>query len=106
MTINTLADRYAAAKKVLDDQEAIVKGLKAEIVALGVEEVEGARNFVKIGLGERNTLDTKAVEAELGAAWVKAHSKSSIYEILRIKAKPVKKLVGEALAELENVAGF
>jgi hypothetical protein len=101
MTINTLADRYAAAKAVLDAAEAEVKALKAEIVALGVDEVEGARNYVKIGLGERNTLDGKAVAAELGAAWVKAHSKSSVYEILRIVAKPVKKLVGEALEALD-----
>jgi hypothetical protein len=106
MTINTLADRYAAAKKVLDDQEAIVKGLKAEIVALGVEEVEGARNFVIVGLRERNTLDTKAVLAKLGALWVKANTKSTVYENLTIKAKPVKKLVGEAIEELQQAAGF
>lgn len=101
MTINTLADRYAAAKAVLDAAEATVKELKAEIVALGVEQVEGARNFVNVGLAERSTLSTKDVIAELGAAWVKAHSSSSVYEVLRIKAKPVKKLVGEALALLD-----
>lgn len=102
MTINTLADRYAAAKAVLDEAEAAVKALKNEIVALGVEVVEGNRNFVKVGLGQRNTLDAKAVEAELGAAWVKAHTKAgAVYEILTIKAKPVKVLVAAALEALD-----
>ena len=101
MTINTLADRYIAAAEVLKEAEAAVKALKAEIVALGEDEVEGSRGIVKISLGQRSTLDAKAVEDELGKDWVAAHTKQgAVYEILRIVAKPVKKLVAEAIAEL------
>ena len=100
MSINILADRYCAAKAVLDEAEAQVKALKDEILALGVEVIEGNRNFVNVGLSERGSLDKKAVEDELGAAWVKAHTKVTLVTSLRIKAKPVKKLVAEAVLEL------
>jgi hypothetical protein len=99
--VNTLADRYAAAKAILDEAEDAVKALKAEIVALGTDEVEGRSCFVKIGLGQRNSLDAKAVEETLGKEWVKAHTKQgAVYEVLTIKAKPVKVLVAKALDEL------
>jgi hypothetical protein len=103
MTTAALADKYIAAKAVLDAAEAVVKELKKEIAALGVEQIEGARGFVKIGLGQRNTLDGKAVEAELGAQWVKDHTKQgAVYEILTIKAKPIKVEVAKQLAELAS----
>jgi hypothetical protein len=107
MTINTLADRYAAAKELLSEQEDIVKALKAEIVALGVVQVEGRSCFVNVSLGSRKTLDAKAVVSALGQPWVDAHTKEGKeYEILNIEAKPVKALVAKALAELEDAAGF
>lgn len=102
MTINSIADRYIAAKEILDRAEAEVKALKNEIVDLGVDQVEGARGFVNVGLGQRSSLDAKAVEDALGVAWVKAHTKpGKVYEILTIEAKPVKTLVAKALAELD-----
>ena len=100
MTINILADRYAAAKAVLDEAEAAVKAIKEEILALGAEEIEGRNCFVKVGLSERATLDKKAVERELGADWVVEHSKVTLVTSVRIAAKPVKKLVAEAHAEI------
>jgi hypothetical protein len=107
MAINTLADRYIAAKELLDHAEAAVKALKKEIVALGVDQVEGARGFVNVGLGQRNTLDAKAVLAKLGAVWVKANTKQgAVYEILTIEAKPIKVEVAKALEELQQAAGF
>ena len=100
MTINVLADKYAAAKAVLDEAETAVKALRAEIVALGLEEIEGRSCFVKLGLSERKTLDGKAVEAELGKDWVAAHSKVTLVERLTIKNKPVGTLVAKALEDL------
>lgn len=98
--INTLADRYAAAKAVLDEQAAIVAELKDAIKALGVEQIEGNSCFVNVGLSERSTLDGKAVETELGKAWVKAHSKVTLVERVTIKAKPQKNLVAAAVKQL------
>ena len=99
--INALADRYAAAKAVADAAAAEVKALADEIKALGQEQIEGSRCFLKIGLSERSTLDTKAVKAELGEQWVKDHSKVTLVTSLTIKAKPVGTLVAKAL---QNVA--
>jgi hypothetical protein len=98
--INTLADRYAAAKAVSDEAAKITKALADELKALGQEVIEGKVTIVTVGLSERNTLDGKAVEAELGAEWVKAHSKTTLVESLRIKNKPQKSLVAEAIAEI------
>ena len=84
---NELADQYAACKIAAEAAEAQVKALRAEILALGAEEVEGFNCTIKVGLSERNTLDSKAVEAEMGKDWVKARSKTTLVESLRIKAK-------------------
>ncbi len=103
--INTLADQYAAAKAVLDAAEAAVKEIKEQLVALGQEAVEGKSCIVTVSLGQRNSLDANAVEAALGADWVKAHTKAgAVYEILRIKNKPSAKLVRTAIDALEDVA--
>jgi hypothetical protein len=99
--INTLADRFAAAKAVADAAEAALKLLKDEIKALGQEQIEGKTCFVNLGLSERGTLDGKAVAAELGADWVKAHTKITLVERITLKNKPIGTLVALAL---ENVA--
>jgi hypothetical protein len=56
---------------------------------------------VNLGLSERGTLDGKAVAAELGADWVKAHTKITLVERITLKNKPIGTLVALAL---ENVA--
>jgi hypothetical protein len=99
--INSLADRYAAAKAVADAAETALKLLKDEIKALGQEQIEGKSCFVNLGLSERGTLDGKAVVAKLGADWVKAHTKITLVERITLKNKPIGTLVALAL---ENVA--
>ncbi len=102
MTINILADRYAAAKAVSDAAAKVTKELADQLKALGVETIEGKVTICEISLSERNTLDGKAVVAQLGEAWVKAHSKTTLVETIRIKAKPQKSLVADMVAELAN----
>ena len=99
--INSLADRYAAQKAVADAADAALKILKDEIKALGQEQIEGKTCFVNLGLHERGALDGKAVVAELGAEWVKAHTKFTLVERITLKNKPIGTLVALAL---ENVA--
>jgi hypothetical protein len=90
MTSNrTLADRYAAAKADLDAAEAVVKALKAEIEALGIDVAHGDDVDVVIDLRERKgSLDEKALlrlitPDELSAC----RGKATVYTTLRIKAK-------------------
>jgi len=92
------ADRYAALKAIVDAAEKELKLLKAEIVATGSDLVKGDEYDVKVNLGERTTLDAKAVLAALGADWVKANSKATTYEILKVVPKAVTVDLSAALA--------
>jgi hypothetical protein len=90
MTSNrTLADRYAAAKADLDAAEAIVKALKAEIEALGIDVAHGDDVDVVVDLRERKgSLDEKALLRLITPDELTAcRGKPTVYSSLRIKAK-------------------
>ena len=67
-----LADRLGALKAEIADLEAREKALRDELVRLGVPAIEGAVYDTTITEAVRWTLDTKAVKAEMGAAWYDA----------------------------------
>ena len=84
--MTVLADRYA-------DLDAEIKGLlrlqaelKAEIKALGREELVGERNIVTLSLSERSTLDTKMVREILTDDQVAVCTKVALVETIRVKA--------------------
>lgn len=85
----TLADRYVAAKAALEAAEAVVKALKAEIEATGLERVVGDDADVTVSLQERKgAIDEKALlrlitPDELAAC----RAAPTMYSVLRIKAK-------------------
>jgi cell division ATPase FtsA len=97
-TNRATADRYAALKAIVDAAEKELKLLKAEIVATGSDLVQGDEYDVKVNLGERKTLDAKAVLAALGADWVAANTKATTYEILKVVPKAVTVDLSAALA--------
>lgn len=101
MKINTLADRYTAAKAVADAAIEEVEELKTKIVALGLPEVEGRTCVLTISPCERTTVVKDDVVAELGKQWVKDHSNTTLYSRILISAKPTKGLVRSALEKLD-----
>lgn len=68
--------------------EAEKKALRAEIEARNVdsETVVGTQFAIKFALRESKTLDKKAVEAQLGAAWIEANSKATVAVVMTISA--------------------
>jgi len=85
--MSTLADRYAAAKFAADEATKIVDALKAEIKALGQEELEGDFCFVTLSLAERTTFDGKTAQTYLTAEQVASCQRKSLVETIRVKAK-------------------
>lgn len=84
--ISTLADRYADLDAEIKGLQRMQAELKAEIKALGCEEIVGERAVVSLTLSERSTLDTKLVRELLTEAQVEACSKVALVETIRCKA--------------------
>jgi hypothetical protein len=84
--INTLADRYADLKAELEGIQRLLDECKAEIKAIGCEEIIGARSIVTLGLSERTTIDQKLVKEILTAEQLAACSKTALIETVRVKA--------------------
>lgn len=57
MTNRTLADRYNEQDTIIKNAEEAKKVLKAEIIALGTDLVEGDEVNVKVTLSQRSTMD-------------------------------------------------
>lgn len=86
--IAALADRYADLDAEIKGLKRLQDELKAEIKALGREEIVGERAVVSLGLSERSTFDTKLVREILTEAQVETCTKVSMIETIRVK--PVK----------------
>lgn len=85
--LNTLADRYAAAKAVADKANADLEKLKAEVKALGQEVLEGDFCTVTLSLSERTTFDGKVAQKYLTPEQVASCQKKSLVETVRVQAK-------------------
>lgn len=82
-----LADRYATLKFQIEAMEQELSSVKAEIKALGQEQIEGDNVYVTLSLSERNSLDTTAVKMLLTEDQIKACTKTALIETIRIKPK-------------------
>lgn len=82
---NSLADRYASAKLAADAAAAELELLRAEILATGVETIEGDRYVVTVGLAERKALDNAVVKALLTPAQIIEATKVSVSTTVRVK---------------------
>lgn len=81
----TLADRYADAKARADEAEATLKAIREEILATGVERLDGAFASVTVALSERASLDAASVKKLLTPEQVQAVTKVSLVTTLRVK---------------------
>jgi len=78
--IATLADRYADLCAEIKGLVRLQDELKAEIKALGREEIVGERAVVKIVLQERSTLSSKLVRELLTEEQIEACTTVSLIE--------------------------
>lgn len=71
----TLADRLGELKAARTALETYEESIKSVLRKSGETAVNGAHYRVTISPSDRFILDVEAIEAEMGARWLKAHSK-------------------------------
>lgn len=84
-----LADKYAIAKQEADAALATLDAIKAEIRSLGRETLEGTHVLVTLSLAERRSFDAKAAAQYLTDEQVKACTRTTQVETIRIKPRVV-----------------
>ena len=82
-----LADQLVALKALIADLEAREKALRDELVRRGESAIEGALFRATVAEAVRWTLDTKAVKAQMGAAWYDAHCRQAMVTTVAVKAR-------------------
>ena len=84
-----LADRLGSLRAEIADLEAREKALRDELIRRGVSEVEGGSFRASVSEAVRWSLDTKAVKAEMGAAWYDGRCRQSLVTTVAVKARAV-----------------
>jgi hypothetical protein len=89
MTNLKLADRYFQAMQAAKDAQAAADFLKAEIKALGLEELEGEFCTISYKRHERKTFDSKKAAGYLTEQQIMECQKVGLVETLKVNAKIV-----------------
>src|ERR1700687_3374084 len=87
LSAGDLVDRLGAIKAALAGAKAREEGLKAELIARGLPEGEGALSRATVSQGTRWTLDADRVKSEMGEAWYTAHCKVGAVTTVRVSAR-------------------
>ena len=87
LSVGQIADELGTVKAQAADIAARESALKAELIARGVREAEGALFRATITEATKWTLDAARIRAELGEAWCTARSKVSTVTTLRVAAR-------------------
>jgi transcription-repair coupling factor (superfamily II helicase) len=87
MIHSTLADRYAELKQAQEVLDNEISRLRAEILALGADVVDGDAATVTVALSERTSVDRAAVAKLLTAEQLASVTRVTQVESLRWKAK-------------------
>lgn len=82
-----LADRYQAIKLEIEALERLLKDVKKEIKATGLETIVGENAIVTVGLSERTDIDREAAKEYLTAEEYKLLCKTTLVETIRVKSK-------------------
>jgi hypothetical protein len=83
--IASLADQYAQVKLIIEQNEEILKSLKAQIVATGRDVIVGEDFKVTVGLQERKTISVKKAEEVLAPEVIAQILTVSEFEVIRYK---------------------
>jgi hypothetical protein len=87
LSAGDLVDQLGAIKAEAADIKAREEALRAELIARGVSEAEGALFRATISEGTRWTLDAERIRDEMGEAWCTAHSKVGTATTVRVSAR-------------------
>ena len=82
-----LVDRLGALKAEIAALEAREKALRDELIRRNVPAIEGAIYDATITDAVRWTIDTKAVKAEMGAAWWDARCRQALVTTVKTTAR-------------------
>jgi hypothetical protein len=77
-----LMARIAPLQKRADD-------LKEQLKATGLERIIGTKHEAVVSLSERETMDTKALRADLGEALLAPYLRSTLVTTLKVTARKV-----------------
>ena len=86
MSQNELADRYAALKIEMDALQDELDAIKSQILATGVDVIEGDRFRVTVGLQERTSISAKEAEKVLDPAIYHSLAKTTMFSAVRYTA--------------------
>jgi predicted phage-related endonuclease len=80
-------DELANVKAQIAELQVREKALVAALKALGKDRVLGTLHECTVSLSERETVDTKALRADLGEDLVAPYLRTTLVETLRITAR-------------------
>ena len=92
MTTSKFVDQYAVATAQLKALQKTVDDLKAKILALGADEIAGAKFAVKITTYETSRLDTATVKSYLTADQIAEATKTSTATRITVAARANQRL--------------
>lgn len=92
MTTSKFVDQYAVATAQLKALQKTVDDLKAKILALGADEIAGAKFAVKITTYETSRLDTATVKSYLTADQIAEATKVSTATRITVAARANQRL--------------
>ena len=84
-----LVDRLGSLKAEIAELETREKALRDELIRRNVPAIEGAAYDATISSAVRWTLDSRAVKAEMGAAWWDARCRQSLVTTVAVKPRAV-----------------
>jgi hypothetical protein len=93
MATSKFVDEYAVAAAQLKALEKHVADLKAKLIAIGADEINGSKFALKVSTYETSRLDTAMVKGWLTEAQIAEATKTSTATRLTVSAK-----VGKVLA--------
>jgi len=85
LPVGQIVDQLGGVKAAIADLEKREKGLRDELLARSVEQVEGASFGATVTQSVRWTLDTKAVKAEMGEPWYDQNCRQSTVTTVHIE---------------------
>jgi hypothetical protein len=82
-----MVDELAAVKAQIAELQAKEKTFVDILKGLGVERIHGTLHDAVISLSERETVDTKALRADLGEELVAPYLRRTLVETLKVTAR-------------------
>jgi hypothetical protein len=82
-----MVDELAELKAAIAPLQAREDAIKTALKATGRDRIDGTEHTAVVTLSERETIDSKALRADLGEAIIAPYLKRSIVETLKLTAR-------------------